>query len=161
MKLRTWEGRADDQFIQLTEGMVAEETLEDPVDSTDFTVEPLGPHHRVITAAPRGHRLGLVLKGHPEQRFIGLGARHGTAVDQAGRHLQLGAAVMTRWCGPRRSTVKSVESTGSSSVSSATMPSVSWMNWSSARPSHVRSFTRRSFEALARLRTDVHRTITQ
>ena len=49
------------------------------------------PHHRVITAAPRGHRLGLVLKGHPEQRFIGLGARHGLHVDQAGRNLQLGA----------------------------------------------------------------------
>ncbi|MDA0174007.1 hypothetical protein OJ998_33200 [Solirubrobacter taibaiensis] len=91
MKLRTWEGRADDQFIQLTEGMVAEETLEDPVDSADFTVEQRGPHHRLITAAPRGHRLGLVLKGHPEQRFIGLGARHGLHVDQAGRHLQLGA----------------------------------------------------------------------
>lgn len=91
MKARTWEGHAEDQFIQLTEGMVAAERLEDPVDSTDFTVEELGPRHRLITVPPRGHRMGLVLPGHPEQRFIGLGARHGTAVDQAGRALQLGA----------------------------------------------------------------------
>lgn len=91
VKVRTWEGRAEDQFIQLTEGMVAAETLEDPVDSTDFTVEELAPRHRLITVAPRAHRMGLVLPGHPEQRFIGLGARHGTAVDQAGRSLQLGA----------------------------------------------------------------------
>src|SRR5918993_2007851 len=71
--------------------MVGEETLDDAVDSTDLKVEQLRPHHRVITAEPRGHRLGLVLKGHPEQRFIGLGARHGLHVDQAGRNLQLGA----------------------------------------------------------------------
>ena len=86
------EGRADDQFIQLTEGMVAEETLADPVDSERFH----GPRasrtaSRVVTAPARGHRLGLVLKGHPEQRFVGLGARHGLHVDQAGRRLQLGA----------------------------------------------------------------------
>lgn len=91
VKVRTWEGRTEDQFIQLTEGMVAAETLEDPVDSTDFTVEELGPWHRLITVAPRAHRMGLVLPGHPEQRFVGLGARHGLHVDQAGRSLQLGA----------------------------------------------------------------------
>ena len=43
VKVRTWEGRADDQFIQLTEGMVAAETLEDPVDSSDFEVEEIAP----------------------------------------------------------------------------------------------------------------------
>lgn len=91
MKVRIWEGRADDQFIQLTEGMVAEETLDDPIDSGELHVRDVGPHHRVVTAAPRGHRVGLVLPGHPEQRFIGLGARHGLHVDQAGRKLQLGA----------------------------------------------------------------------
>ena len=37
------------------------------------------------------HRVGLVLPGHPQQQFIGLGARHGLHVDQAGRHVQLGA----------------------------------------------------------------------
>ena len=42
--------------------------------------------------APEGvHRIGLVLPGHPQQRFIGLGARHGLHVDQSGRSLQLGA----------------------------------------------------------------------
>ncbi|MDA0183934.1 hypothetical protein OJ997_26745 [Solirubrobacter phytolaccae] len=91
MKVRTWEGRAEDQFIQLTEGMVAAETLEDPVDGTDFTVEEIAPRHQLITVAPRAHRMGLVLPGHPEQRFVGLGARHGLHVDQAGRSLQLGA----------------------------------------------------------------------
>ncbi len=40
MKLgvRTWTGTAEDQFIQLTEGVVASETLDDPVDGlVDFT----------------------------------------------------------------------------------------------------------------------------
>ena len=35
MKVRTWAGRAEDQFIQLTEGVIAQETLEDPVDGLD------------------------------------------------------------------------------------------------------------------------------
>ncbi|MBE2320097.1 glycoside hydrolase family 31 protein [Solirubrobacter sp. CPCC 204708] len=91
MKVRRWEGRAEDQFIQLTEGMVPAETLEDPVDSDDFTVEQLGPRHELVTVAPGGHRVALVLPGHPEQRFVGLGARHGLHVDQAGRRVQLGA----------------------------------------------------------------------
>ena len=46
--------------------MVADETLDDPVDSDDFAIEERGPHHRVVTArAPRGHRIGLVLPGPP------------------------------------------------------------------------------------------------
>ena len=53
----------------------------------------MSEHHTLLTAhATEGvHRIGLVLKGHPEQRFIGIGARHGLHVDQAGRNLQLGA----------------------------------------------------------------------
>ena len=35
--VRTWAGRAEDQFIQLTEGVIASETLDDPVDGL---VEP-------------------------------------------------------------------------------------------------------------------------
>jgi alpha-glucosidase (family GH31 glycosyl hydrolase) len=96
MKLgvRTWAGTAEDQFIQLTEGVVASETLDDPVDGlVELSVERLGPHHEVVTAtAPEGvHRIGIVIPGHPQQQFVGLGARHGLHVDQAGRHVQLGA----------------------------------------------------------------------
>src|SRR5262245_9445446 len=88
-----WAGSAADQFIQLTEGMVAEETLEDPLDGPQPHVETVSRYHSIVTArAPEGiHRIGLVLRGHPEQRFLGLGARHGLHVDQAGRSLQLGA----------------------------------------------------------------------
>jgi hypothetical protein len=96
MKLgvRTWAGSAHDEFIQLTEGLMASEDLGDPVDGL---VEPkrerFGAHHELVTVeAPEGvHRIGLVLPGHPQQQFIGLGARHGLHVDQSGRDLQLGA----------------------------------------------------------------------
>ena len=111
--LRTWAGAAEDQFVQLTEGMVAIETLADPLDVVaaapagdgSYTLELNGggaarleierpaAEHVVLTvtvAAPV-HRVGLVTPGHPEQRFTGLGARHGLHVDQAGRNLQLGA----------------------------------------------------------------------
>ena len=37
------------------------------------------------------HRIGLVLKGHPEQRFAGLGARHGSARRPGRPQIQLGA----------------------------------------------------------------------
>jgi alpha-glucosidase (family GH31 glycosyl hydrolase) len=96
MKLgvRTWAGTAHDEFIQLTEGVMASETLEDPVDgAVDPVVERIAPHHELVSVtAPEGvHRVGLVLPGHPQQHFMGLGARHGLHVDQAGRSLQLGA----------------------------------------------------------------------
>ncbi|MDA0165105.1 hypothetical protein OM076_32850 [Solirubrobacter ginsenosidimutans] len=96
MKLgvRTWAGTARDEFIQLTEGVMAAEDLDDPVDgAVRSKVERISPHHEIVTvAAPAGvHRIGLVLPGHPQQQFIGLGARHGLHVDQSGRSLQLGA----------------------------------------------------------------------
>lgn len=94
MKVRTWAGRAEDQFIQITEGVIASETLEDPVDGlVEPVAQRIGRHHELITVtAPEGvHRIGLVLPGHPQQAFIGLGARHGLHVDQSGRDLQLGA----------------------------------------------------------------------
>ena len=95
MKVRTWAGRAEDQFIQLTEGVIASETLDDPVDGLVRAAASSGSaaHHELVTVtAPEGvHRVGLVLPGHPQQQFIGLGARHGLHVDQAGRDVQLGA----------------------------------------------------------------------
>src|SRR3954454_18483988 len=100
LAVRTWRpahpGTAHhDEFIQLTEGVMASEELDDPVDGlVEPTRRRLAPHHELITlTAPEGvHRIGLVLPGHPEQQFTGLGARHGLHVDQSGRDLQLGAA---------------------------------------------------------------------
>jgi alpha-glucosidase (family GH31 glycosyl hydrolase) len=97
MKLgvRMWAGTAHDEFIQLTEGVMASEELDDPVDEPlrPEAREPGGPHHEIVTvSAPAGvHRVGLVLPGHPQQQFVGIGARHGLHVDQSGRTLQLGA----------------------------------------------------------------------
>jgi alpha-glucosidase (family GH31 glycosyl hydrolase) len=105
---RTWTGTADDQFVQLTEGLVAMEELADPVDAVELrdgvltfadgsaaelTIEQPAPDHVVltVTVAEPVHRVGLTAPGHPEQRFTGIGARHGLHVDQAGRDLQLGA----------------------------------------------------------------------
>ena len=92
--VRTWTGTAEDQFIQLTEGVIASETLDDPVDGvTPATVERIASDHVLVTvSAPEGvHRVGLVLPGHSRQQFVGLGARHGLHVDQSGRRVQLGA----------------------------------------------------------------------
>jgi len=96
MKLgvRTWAGSHHDEFIQLTEGMMASEDLDDPVDDEVRPhTEQVSRHHRIVSVtAPEGvHRIGLVLPGHPQQQFVGLGARHGLHVDQSGRSLQLGA----------------------------------------------------------------------
>ena len=77
--------------------MLAEETLDDPVDAgrsrDDRAASSRAPHARRRATRPSGvHRIGLVAApATREQRFIGLGARHGLHVDQAGRSLQLGA----------------------------------------------------------------------
>ena len=58
MKLgvRTWAGSAHDEFIQLTEGVVASETLDDPVDGlVDFTVERLAPQRGSRRCSRRAH----------------------------------------------------------------------------------------------------------
>jgi hypothetical protein len=113
--VRAWTGSADDQFVGLTEGVVPMEELGDPVDAValeegelvladgsrgGFAVSLVGPDHLSVEAAvPEPfHRVALVAPGHPEQRFSGLGARHGLHVDQAGRTLQLGAD--RRYTGP-------------------------------------------------------------
>jgi hypothetical protein len=116
------DGEIGDQFIQLTEGVVAHEDLGDPLVVTDAHAEgdrfvialedgtratlaiALPAHDRVLlelTAAANDapvRRLGLTWPGHAEQRLTGLGARHGLHVDQAGRTVSLGAD--RRYTGP-------------------------------------------------------------
>ena len=88
--VRLWDGFADDQFIQLTEGVVASETLSLAEPGRASTkVERVSPWHTVVSVAHDAFRAGLVLPASPH--YTGLGARHGLAVDQAGRSLQLGA----------------------------------------------------------------------
>ena len=118
------EGSVHDHFIQLTEGVVAREDL-DPVERalraelTDrgedavalaLTLEG-GRAARLEIALPADDRVSLSLRaaGTPlrlalewdrrsGERFVGLGARHGTQLDQAGRVVQLGAD--RRYTGP-------------------------------------------------------------
>jgi alpha-glucosidase (family GH31 glycosyl hydrolase) len=103
-----------DEFIQWTEGVMPAEDLGDPVgvkavrgrdltlddgSRATLTVTRPGPDHVVIELTATGaRRLALAWPGHPEAHFTGLGARHGTHVDQAGRDLQLGAD--RRYTGP-------------------------------------------------------------
>jgi alpha-glucosidase (family GH31 glycosyl hydrolase) len=101
---RVRDGEIEDQFIQLTEGVIAHETLGDPVD-VDARLEVTQPdpgHVLLELTAPPGEagvrRLGFAWAGHPEQRLTGLGARHGLHVDQAGRGVSLGAD--RRYTGP-------------------------------------------------------------
>jgi len=99
--IRAWTGSADDQFIGLSEGLVAMEELDDPVAAVELRgdalifadgsrgtlqIESHDDHVRIEVTVPEPfHRVALVAPGHPEQRFSGLGARHGLHVDQAGR----------------------------------------------------------------------------
>jgi alpha-glucosidase (family GH31 glycosyl hydrolase) len=123
IRVRVRDGEADDQFVQWSEGVVAQETLGDPIDvtaaersgdrialtladGTSATLDVTSPapdhtvfHLEVADAGAAGvRRLALAWPGHPEQRLTGLGARHGLHVDQAGRTLQLGAD--RRYTGP-------------------------------------------------------------
>ncbi len=102
--VRVRDGEIEDQFIQLTEGVIAHETLGDPL-ALDLRVEVTVPEpDRVVLElrCPDGvqsvRRVGFVWPGHPEQRLTGLGARHGLHVDQAGRTVDLGAD--RRYTGP-------------------------------------------------------------
>ena len=88
--VRLWDGFADDQFIQLTEGVVASETLSRAEsERASTTVEHVSPWHTVVEVVHDAFRAGIVLPA--SAHYIGLGARHGLVVDQAGRSLQLGA----------------------------------------------------------------------
>jgi len=118
------QGAINDQFIPLTEGVVAHEslaTLEDIVEVLDVARDELAlslavrlrggreAELSIVFAAPARIVLELTAGGEPlrlgaewdtraEERFVGLGARHGVHFDQAGRAVQLGAD--RRYTGP-------------------------------------------------------------
>ncbi len=94
--VRAWHGEHGDQFIQLTEGLVADETLEPAEAPHTVEIERPEPHRTVVTVTADVYRVGIVLPGG--RRFTGLGARHGLQANQAGRSLQLGAD--RRYTGP-------------------------------------------------------------
>jgi alpha-glucosidase (family GH31 glycosyl hydrolase) len=109
---RVRDGEIHDHFVQWTEGVIAGETLGDPLtlEAASARVEAtvVGRDHVLLElhcerAAENGsgrpvRRLGFTWPGHPEQRATGLGARHGLHVDQAGRSVSLGAD--RRYTGP-------------------------------------------------------------
>jgi alpha-glucosidase (family GH31 glycosyl hydrolase) len=120
------DGEIRDQFVQWTEGVIADEALGDPLaiiplrrdgaridlaleDGTHGTLEvTLSARDRVTlelrttkgaqSAVRAVRRLAFGWPGHPELRVTGLGARHGLHVDQTGRSLVLGAD--RRYTGP-------------------------------------------------------------
>ena len=118
------EGTVQDQFIQLTEGVIAHEDCapaerslhavlsgERPDGVTLDVALQGGRHARLSIELPGRDRVELVLvpDGAPlrlaidwdrrsEERIVGLGARHNTSFDQAGRRIQLGAD--RRYTGP-------------------------------------------------------------
>jgi Glycosyl hydrolases family 31 len=122
--IRVHDGTVGDQFIQLTEGVLAEEELSDPVaveaarpgadlpggialrlafaDGSAGTLRMTLPAPETVALEVRPERPSLRVvvfgAGHPEQRFAGLGARHGLHTDQAGRAVALGAD--RRYTGP-------------------------------------------------------------
>ena len=118
------EGKIHDQFIHFTEGVVAHEDLS-PVerartavlrrrslDRAIFRLELSGgrtarlevrlhPDERVsLSLEPQGEALRVAFdwRRRADERFVGLGARHCTQFDQAGRVVQLGAD--RRYTGP-------------------------------------------------------------
>ena len=122
--VRIHDGTVHDQFVQLTEGVLAGEDLSDPVaaetarpsgalrdgvalelafaDGTEGTLTVRLPAAETVALELRVGRPALRLvvagPGHPEQQFAGLGTRHGLHADQAGRAVQLGAD--RRYAGP-------------------------------------------------------------
>ncbi|MBA2420495.1 MAG: glycoside hydrolase family 31 protein [Thermoleophilaceae bacterium] len=116
--LRLWvaEGRAADQFVQITEGVLDHEEIDevrrigraevvarDPLvlraGDTEIRLS-LDEGHLLIEAEarPAPLRLGVRWEARPGESFTGLGARHGETLDQAGRRVRLGAD--RRYTGP-------------------------------------------------------------
>ena len=118
------DGTVHDHFIQLTEGVVAHEELA-PVERALSAVVRRRAADRVslsvglsggrrarlevrifdgarvaLTVLPEGEPLRVALdwRRRSDERFVGLGARHGTQFDQGGRAVQLGAD--RRYTGP-------------------------------------------------------------
>ena len=110
--LRPWsaDGRAEDRFVQLTEGVLAREELDsirrvervEEVADVPGGVEVRGRlgRRREVTARIELHdervtielgadpaplRVGVDWEARSGERFTGLGARHGEEVDQSGR----------------------------------------------------------------------------
>jgi alpha-D-xyloside xylohydrolase len=118
------DGTVHDHFIQLTEGVVAREELSPPERALvavvrDHSSERLtlrlelagGRRARLEVAIAEDDRVTFELAPEQEplrvaidwrrrsdEHFVGLGARHGTQLDQAGRVVQLGAD--RRYTGP-------------------------------------------------------------
>jgi alpha-glucosidase (family GH31 glycosyl hydrolase) len=113
-------GESRDQFIQLTEGVIAAEELERPlrlerVEPTPADSSRLGGRIGAARATvalalsderltidlrvdPPPFRLGADWEARPGERFTGLGARHGEQLDQTGRRVRLGCD--RRYTGP-------------------------------------------------------------
>jgi alpha-glucosidase (family GH31 glycosyl hydrolase) len=111
------EGEVRDRFVQITEGVVADERLGFPeravaanvadADSrsvrlalrlqggrrAELRIEIAGDEHLIFELAAEGAPLRLAIEwdARAEERFAGLGARHALRVDHAGRAIQLGA----------------------------------------------------------------------
>ena len=118
------DGTVHDHFIQLTEGVVAHEELAPIERALSATVRRRaadrvslsvglsgGRRARLEVRIVDGRRVSLVVlpEGEPlrvsldwrrrsDERLVGLGARHGTQLDQGGRAVQLGAD--RRYTGP-------------------------------------------------------------
>jgi hypothetical protein len=117
------DGSSHDQFLQPTEGVIPAEELEpltrlesaEPVAQTAGELGLRGSlgHGRearlTLRVAPERVeleyevepapvRLGVEWEARPGERFTGLGARHGEALDQTGRKVRLGAD--RRYTGP-------------------------------------------------------------
>jgi alpha-glucosidase (family GH31 glycosyl hydrolase) len=118
------DGAVHDRFVKFTEGVVAHEELvpaeraqrawvtsvsEDGIELA--VVLRGGREAQLRVRLPDEHRVTLELEAddaplrlaiewdrRSEERFVGLGARHGTQLDQAGRTVQLGAD--RRYTGP-------------------------------------------------------------
>jgi alpha-D-xyloside xylohydrolase len=92
-------GESRDQFIQLTEGVIAAEELERARRAEDAKVELHDERVTIELSPPPGaFRLGADWEARPGERFAGLGARHGEQLDQTGRRVRLGAD--RRYTGP-------------------------------------------------------------
>ena len=117
--LTVWacEGEVRDRFVQVTEGVIADERLGFPERVVAATVagedadgvlidlhlnggrrarlriDVAGAEHVTFELAAEGTPLRLALEwdARAEERFGGLGARHALRVDHAGRAIQLGA----------------------------------------------------------------------
>jgi alpha-glucosidase (family GH31 glycosyl hydrolase) len=118
------QGAVHDHFIQLTEGVVAREELDPAERALSATVSRRAADALALSLTLSGGRrarlevriadadrvtLELEPDGDPlrvaidwrrrsDEHFVGLGARHGTQLDQAGRAVQLGAD--RRYTGP-------------------------------------------------------------